>query len=167
MAQAELSKATGVYTGTSRAYIFGLEGASGFDSASSFMQVVNKPNAKPVITFRMSYFNMGDNSDQNGITFGGQSIPVEDFAKAYNDGAAAFAQAFKPVGPIGSQTLKPEVGISTDGGRFSISISAGTGHIGFSAREGTVGQDQGARFGSINFEGVYGGEAEGFTQPNL
>lgn len=165
VAQAEVDKATGIYTGSSRAYVFGLEGQ--FDGFSSFMQVVNKPNDKPVITFRMTYFNSGENKDKNGISFGGSQIPVEEFAKQFNAGAEAFSQAAKPVGPIGAQTLKPEVGVSTDGGRFSISISAATGNIGFAAREGTIGQNQGARFGSINFEGQYGGDAVSFEQPNL
>ncbi len=157
VAQGEISKTTGVYTGSSRAYVLGLEGASGFDSFSSFMQVVNKPNEKPTITFRMSYFNMGENPDKTGVTFGGQSIPVDTFAKQFNEGAKAFSAAAKPVGPIGAQTLEPQVGVSTDGGRYSISISAATGHLGFATREGTLGEDQGARFGSITFEGVYGG----------
>jgi len=58
-AEAVVDKATGVYTGTSRAYVFGLEGASGFDSASSFMQITNRPNQDATITYRMSYFNSG------------------------------------------------------------------------------------------------------------
>ncbi|MGQ0843224.1 MAG: hypothetical protein ACT4QF_03720 [Sporichthyaceae bacterium] len=155
-AQAEVDKTTGVYTGTSRAYVFGLEGASGFDSASSFMQVVNKPNAKPTITYRMSYFNSGDNKTKSGITFGGSDIPVEDFAKAFNDGAKAFSDAAAPVGPFGAGTLTPEVGVSTDGGRYSITISAGHGVTGLTAREGTAGGRQGMRIGSVTFTGVYG-----------
>ncbi len=155
-AQAEVDKATGVYTGSSRAYVVGLEGASGFDSMSSFMQVVNKPNEKPVITYRMSYFNSGANTDKNGFTFGGQNIPADQFASAFNNGAKSFGEAVKAVGPIGAQTLAPQVGVSTDGGRYSISISAATGNLGFAVREGGLGQNQGARFGSITFEGVYG-----------
>jgi hypothetical protein len=61
-----------------------------------------------------------------------------------------------PVGPAGLATLQPEVGVSTDGDRFSITISAGHGHIGFAARDGGLGQDQGARIGSVTFSGVYG-----------
>ncbi|MGQ0468110.1 MAG: hypothetical protein ACT4QG_22680 [Sporichthyaceae bacterium] len=155
-ALAEVDKATGVYTGTSRAYVFGLEGASGFDSASSFMQVVNKPNQKPTITYRMTYFNSGDNKNKSGFTFGGSDIPVEDFAKAFNDGAKAFGEAAKPIGPIGAGTLTPEVGVTTDGNRYSITISAGHGNLGFAAREGTVGGNQGMRIGSVTFSGVYG-----------
>jgi hypothetical protein len=154
--QAEVDKKTGVYTGTSRAYVLGLEGASGFDSASSFMQVVNKPDAKPTITYRMSYFNSGQNTNKNGITFGGQNIPVEDFAKQFNEGAKALSQAAAPVGPMGAGTLSPEVGVSTDGGRYSISISAGHGNVGLTARDGTAGMYQGARIGSVTFQGIYG-----------
>ncbi len=155
-AQAEVDKTTGIYTGSSRAYVLGLEGASGFDSASSFMQVVNKPNAEPTLTYRMSYFNSGKNDKKNGITFGGQDIPVDQFAKAFNDGAKQFAAAAKAIGPAGAGTLTPEVGVSTDGGRKSITISAGHGNLGFAAREGTIGGNQGMRIGSVTFQGVYG-----------
>ena len=62
----------------------------------------------------------------------------------------------RAIGPIGSSTLQPQVGVSTDGGRYSISISAGQGNIGFAVREGGLGQNQGTRFGSVTFEGVYG-----------
>jgi hypothetical protein len=154
--QAEVDKKTGVYTGSSRSYVLGLEGASGFDSASSFMQVVQKPDSKPVITYRMSYFNSGNNEKTSGITFGGQNIPVEDFAKQFNEGAEAFGSAMKAVGPVGAGTLKPEVGVSTDGGRYSITISAGHGNFGLAAREGTLGMNQGMRIGSVTFQGVYG-----------
>jgi hypothetical protein len=165
VAKASVDKATGVYTGTSRAYVYGLEGQ--FDGMSSFMQVVNKPNEKPIITYRMTYFNSGENKDKNGISFGGSQVPVEAFADNFNKGAEAFTAAAKPVGPNGAQTLKPQVGLSTDGGRFSISISSAVGWTGAAAREGTAGQEQGARFGSVTFEGIYGGEAGSYTQPNL
>jgi hypothetical protein len=73
-AQAEVDKATGTYTGTSRSYVLGLQGASGFDSASSFMQVTNTPDHDATITYRMSYFNSDDlnKTGNNGISFGGQ-----------------------------------------------------------------------------------------------
>ncbi|MGQ0844288.1 MAG: hypothetical protein ACT4QF_09135 [Sporichthyaceae bacterium] len=154
--QAIVDKETGIYSGTSRAYMFGVSGAQGFDSASSFMQVVNRPNAKPTITYRMSYFNSGENPDESGITFGGQEIPVDDFAKQFNDQAQTAGAAAKPVGPAGAGTLTPEVGVSTDGGRYSITISAGHGNFGFAAREGTIGENQGMRVAAITFQGVYG-----------
>lgn len=154
--EAQVDKATGVYTGTSRAYIMGMEGASGFDSSSSFMQVVNKPNEPATITYRMSYFNSGDNKSKSGITFGGSDIPVAQFADQFNDQAKSGGAAFAPVGPAGIGTLTPEVGVSTDGGRYSITISAGHGNLGFAARSGTIGGNQGMRFGSITFQGVYG-----------
>ncbi|HEY2834803.1 MAG TPA: hypothetical protein VGJ14_20475 [Sporichthyaceae bacterium] len=155
-AEASLDKVTGVYVGTSRAYFFGLEGASGFDSGSSFMQITNHPNSDATITYRMSYFNSGDNNSKNGITFGGTDVPVEDFAKQFNDQAQSGSTAMAPVGPAGAATLAPEVGVSTDGDRYSITISAGHGHLGFAARDGGLGQDQGARIGSVTFSGVYG-----------
>lgn len=154
--QAEVSKETGFYTGTSRAYVLGLEGATGFDSASSFMQVTQKPDQKPVITYRMSYFNAGDNREKNGVTFGGQNVPVEDLAKQFNEGAKALGQAAAPIGPLGAGTLTPEVGVAANSGRYSITVSAGHGNFGLTARDGTVGMNQGMRIGSVTFTGVYG-----------
>jgi hypothetical protein len=151
-----LDKSTGVYTGTSRAYFLGMEGATGFDSGSSFMQITNAPNEPAKITYRMSYFNSGENKDKSGISFGGQDIPVSQFADAFNSGAKSFASAASAVGPAGAGTLTPEVGTSTDGDRYSITISAGHGNLGFAARNGTVGQNQGMRIGSITFQGLYG-----------
>jgi hypothetical protein len=155
--QAAVDRATGVYTGTSRSFMVGLSGASGFDSASSFMQVTNKPNAKPTITYRMNYFNSdAKNTNNNGANFGGTDIPVEDFAKQFNEQAKTFGEAAGPVGPAGAGTLKPEVGVSTDGGRYSITISSGHGNLGFAAREGTIGGNQGLRVAAVTFQGVYG-----------
>jgi hypothetical protein len=156
--QAVLDKTTGVYTATSRSYVFGIEAATGFDSASSFMQITNRPNTDATITYRMSYFNSGDlqKSGTNGVTFGGTDIPVQEFADQFNSNARTFATSVSAVGPAGAGTLQPEVGVSTDGGRYSITVSAGHGHLGFNARQGGPGEDQGARFGSITFQGVYG-----------
>jgi len=81
---------------------------------------------------------------------------VKQFADQFNQNAKTFADAFKPIGPAGAATLAPEVGVSTDGNRYSITISAGHGHFGLDARQGGIGQDQGARFGSVTFQGVYG-----------
>jgi hypothetical protein len=145
-----------VYTGTSRAYILGLAGASGFDSASSFMQITNPSDGPAKISYRMSYFNSGDNTGKNGITFGGTDIPVQQFAEAFNNGAKSFEAAISAVGPFGARTLAPSVGVSTDGDRYSINIAAFAGHLGLVARKGTIGQFAEARYGSITFQGVYG-----------
>jgi hypothetical protein len=153
---AGLDKTTGEYVGTSRAYFLGLEGANGFDSGSSFMQITNSNGSDAKISYRMSYFNSGDNTGKNGITFGGTDIPVQQFADAFNSGAKSFSQGASAVGPAGAATLEPEVGTSTDGGRYSITISAGHGNLGFAARQGTLGENQGMRIGSITFQGVYG-----------
>jgi hypothetical protein len=120
------------------------------------MQIVNKPNQPATITYRMSYFNSGDNKDKSGITFGGTEIPVKQFADAFNSGAKTFGSAGSAVGPMGAATLEPEVGVSTDGGRYSITVSAGHGNLGFAARSGGLGQNQEMRLGSVTFQGVYG-----------
>jgi hypothetical protein len=154
--EAALDKTTGVYTGTSRSYFFGLQGATGFDSGSSFMQITNSPDKDATITYRMSYFNSGDNNGKNGITFGGTDVPVQSFADQFNDQAKTGSAFMAPVGPAGLATLQPEVGVSTDGNRYSITISSGHGHLGFAVRQGGLGEDQGMRLGSITFQGVYG-----------
>jgi hypothetical protein len=154
--EASIDKATGTYVGTSRAYFLGLEGAHGFDSGSSFMQITNRANKDATITYRMSYFNSGDNTAKSGITFGGTDVPVASFADQFNDQSKTGAAFLAPVGPAGLYTLKPEVGVSTDGDRYSITISAGYGHLGFAVRDGGLGQDQGMRIGSVTFQCVYG-----------
>jgi hypothetical protein len=155
--EAQVDTITGVYTGTSRAYLFGLTGGSlGFDSGSSFMQVVNKPHEAPTITYRMSYFNSGDSTGKNGITFGGSAIPIQQFADTFNTEASSAAAALTPVGPIGIATLTPEVGVSTGSGSYGITISIGHGNLGLALRDGTIGGNQGIRFGSVSFEGFYG-----------
>jgi hypothetical protein len=155
--EAQVDTITGVYTGTSRAYLLGLTGgALGFDSGSSFMQVVNKPHEAPTITYRMSYFNSGDSTGKNGITFGGSAIPIQQFADTFNTEARSAAAALAPVGPIGIATLTPEVGVSTSSGSYGITISIGHGNLGLALRDGTIGGNQGIRFGSISFEGFYG-----------
>jgi len=157
-AQAAVDKATGVYTATSRSYVVGIEGAAGFDSASSFMQITNRPDKDATVTYRMSYFNSGDlnKPGKNGITFGGTDIPVEQFADQFNSNAKTFGSAIAAVGPAGAATLQPEVGVSTDGNRYSITISAGHGNLGLAARAGGLGENQGMRLGAITFQGVYG-----------
>jgi hypothetical protein len=154
--EAGLDKSTGIYTSTSRAYIEGLEGVNGFDSASTLMQITNAPNEDAKISYRMSYFNSGDNTGKNGVTFGGSDIPAQQFADTFNDQAKTFGDSVNAAGPAGAATLKPEVGTSTDGDRFSITISVGHGNIGFAARKGTLGQNQGMRLASITFQGLYG-----------
>jgi hypothetical protein len=153
---AGLDKSTGVYTGTSRAYFAGLDGATKYDGGSSFMQVTNANGSDAKISYRMSYFNSGDKTGTNGISFGGQDIPAQQFADAFNSGAKSFGAAASAIGPMGAATLEPEVGTSTDGGRYSITISAGHGNLGFAARSGTVGQNQEMRIGSVTWQGVYG-----------
>ncbi len=155
--QAVVDKESGVYTGTSRAYMLGVSGeVAGFDSAATFMQVTNKPNEKPTITYRMMYFNSGQDPKKDGVSFGGENVPVDQFADQFNDQAKGVGGAAKPVGPVGAGTLTPEVGVSTDGGRYSITISAGHGNFGFAARDGNIGGNQGMRVASITFQGVYG-----------
>jgi hypothetical protein len=160
--QAQVDKSTGTCTVTARAYFLGLEGAKGFDSGSSFMQIVRKADRSATISYRMSYFNSGDNTGRNGITFGGADIPVQQLADAFNAAAAQFAPALAAAGPAGVATLIPEVGV-TPGDRYSITISAGHANLGLAAPPwwhdprlppptGALGRNQGIRIGSITFQ---------------
>jgi hypothetical protein len=164
--QAQVDKGTGTYTATSRAYFLGLEGAKGFDSGSSFMQIVNNPDQPATISYRMSYFNSGDNTGRNGITFGGADIPVQQFADAFNAAAEQIAPALSAAGPAGAATLIPEVGVAPGDRRYSITISAGHANLGpIAARwwpdsrtpppTSTLGRNHGIRIGSITFQGRY------------
>jgi hypothetical protein len=154
ISQAAVDKRTGIYTGTSRAYVLGMAGASGFDSASSLMQVTQQSGKEARITYRMSYFNSGD-STESGITFGGQDIPLSQFADQFNSQAKTLGQAGSAVGPNGVGTLTPEVGVTSEGGRYSITISAGHGNFGLTSRDGTVGGNQGMRVGAVTFSGAF------------
>ena len=156
-----VDKDTGVYVGTSRAYMQGITGAGNINAITSFMQVKNKPNVEPAITYRMSFFESdagasASSLSQNGFTLSGTDVPVSQFVNQFNDQAKSGAAALAALGPAGLQLLAPTVGTSTDGDRYAITAPTVAGHFGLAARQGTVGQDQGIRFGSVTFSGVYG-----------
>jgi hypothetical protein len=159
---AEVNKSTGEYTGTSRAYVQDLEINGHLASITSLMQVRQLPDKKPVITYRISFLDQGTDDKNNvglsqkGFTVAGTDIPADDLVKQFNEQVKKGAGALATIGPLGLSLLAPTVGQSTDGGRFAITAPVIAGNAGAKLRDGTIGQEQGVRFGSVTFEGVYG-----------
>jgi hypothetical protein len=159
---AEVNKSTGEYTGTSRSYIQDVEVGGHLASITSLMQVRQSPDKKPTITYRISFLDQGTDDKNNvglsqkGFTLAGKDIPADQYVKQFNDQVKSGAKAFETLGPLGLTLLAPTVGQSTDGGRFAITAPVIAGNAGAHLRDGTIGQEQGVRFASVTFEGVYG-----------
>jgi hypothetical protein len=158
---AEVNKVTGLYTGISRSYIQDLEIAGKLVTITSLMQVKQGPTSKPVITYRLSFIDGGEDGknyglNQNGFTVAGTNVPADQLVEQFNSQVAQGAGAIAALGPYGLSLLAPHVGKSTDGGRYSITAPVIQGKAGLKVREGTVGQEQGLRFGSVTFQGAYG-----------
>jgi hypothetical protein len=158
---AEVNKATGLYTGTSRAYIQDLDIGGALVTITSLMQVKQAPGAQPVITYRLWLLDGGAEGtnyglNQNGFTVAGTDVPADQLVEQFNDQIAQGARAIAALGPYGLTLLAPHVGKSTDGDRYSITAPVIQGNAGLKLRDGTIGQEQGLRFGSVTFQGVYG-----------
>jgi hypothetical protein len=160
-AAAEVNKKTGLYTGIARAYIQDLEIDGRLVTISSLMQVKQKSNRKPFVTYRLSFVQGAANGNnyglnQNGFTMAGTNVPADQVVKQFNQQVKQSAEALAALGPLGLSLLALHVGTSTDGGRYAITAPVIQGKAGLKVREGTVGQEQGLRFGSVTFSGVYG-----------
>jgi hypothetical protein len=154
-----LDKSTGVYTGTSRSIIQGLEGAGELDTISSLMQVTNRPNKQPTITYRISFFNSkagGTTLARSGFTVSGTDVPAAQLVEQFNSQSKTVSAALEAIGPLGLELLAPRVGNSTDGNRMEIVAPVIQGTAGSHLRDGTAGQESGLRFGSTAFTGIYG-----------
>ena len=76
--EGQIDKKTGLYIGTSRAFVSGLTTASGYiDSVSSIMQVKDLPGKEPTVTYRIGAFG--------GTLASGLDIPASDLTKQFND----------------------------------------------------------------------------------
>lgn len=160
---AKVDRSTGRYTGTSRAYITGIEGAGPLDTITSLMQVTNEVDEKPVITYRISFYasEMGgaeSGFSQKGFTVSGTNIPADQLVEQFNDQAKAAGAALATIGPMGFSLLAPQVRTSTNGGRYEIVAPVVQAIGGAHLRDGTAGEESGVRFGSTAFTGVYGGQ---------
>jgi hypothetical protein len=158
---AALDKKTGVYQGVSRAYITGIEAAGKLATISSMMQVKQTPTTKPTISYRISFFEgeagqAATGFNQNAFTVSGNDVPVEDLVTQFNDQVKQGSGALAALGPYGFTLLAPQVGKTTDGNYFAITAPVIQGKAGLHLRDGTIGQEQGLRFGSVTFSGVYG-----------
>lgn len=150
----EVNKKTGLYTGTARAFVQGIDGA--YDSMQSLMQVKFPPDTEPAVTFRLSFFNSDPGNSafsDEGFTFFGTEVPASEFVDMFNSQAKAFAEMGAAVGPAGLQILSPEVGVNQDSGRYEITAPSATGNLGSAARQDDVGENFGLRFTSITFTG--------------
>ncbi|MGQ0624195.1 MAG: hypothetical protein ACT4PP_06000 [Sporichthyaceae bacterium] len=151
----EVNTKTGLFTGTARAFIQGIDGA--YDSMQSLMQIKFPVNAaQPTVTFRLSFFNSDPGNStfsDEGFTFFGNDVPASEFVDMFNQQAKSFAEMGSMVGPAGLQILSPEVGVNQDSGRYEITAPSATGNFGLAAREGDVGGNFGGRFTSITFTG--------------
>jgi hypothetical protein len=161
---AEVDKKTGLYTGTSRAYLTGIEAAGNLATITSLMQVKQAPHAKPTISYRISFFEgeAGQSVtgfNQNAFTVSGNDVPVEDLVTQFNEQVKGGSAAASALGPMGFTLLAPTVGKTTDGNRFSITAPVIQGNAGLHLRDGTIGENQGLRFGAVTFSGVYGDDA--------
>lgn len=159
----EVSKATGVYTATSRAVVGGIMGAGTLDTISSLMQVTSKPNAEPTVTYRLSFIDSHSvtSVNQNGFTISGTNIPAGDLIEQFNGQAKTVATALAAIGPLGFTLLAPEVGVADvpeEGlvGLPYITAPAIQAQGGAHLRDGTPGQQENARFGSVTFTGING-----------
>lgn len=158
---AQVDKKTGMYTGTSRAYISGIEAAGNLATITTLMQVKQAANAKPTVSYRISFFE-GEPAqsaygfNQNTFTVSGTDVPVDELVDQFNQQAAQGGQALSVLGVYGFTMLAPTVGKTTDGDRTSISAPVIEGKAGLALRDGTIGQEQGLRFGAVTFSGIYG-----------
>jgi hypothetical protein len=160
---AEVDRATGRYTATSRSYVTGLQGAGALDTFTSLMQVTNQPNRKPTITYRISFFNAATSKDDNragfdqeAITIAGQNVPADELVKQFNEQVAGVSAALAAVGPLGVSLLAPQTRTSTNGDQYEIVAPVLQVIGGAAARKGDIGEEVGLRLGSTAFTGLYG-----------
>ncbi|HUR04934.1 MAG TPA: hypothetical protein VM347_20495 [Nonomuraea sp.] len=152
--QSAIDPATGIYTSTGRAYVTGIDAA--FDTITSLMQVTHVPNEEPKVTYRMAFFDSDAGKStfaSDGVEFFGSAVPASEYVDQFNSQAAAFSQQGAALGPAGLQILSPQVYPDQDNGRMTITAPAAAGNFGLASRSGTIGENFGARFAEITWNG--------------
>jgi hypothetical protein len=147
-----INRATGEYTGVSRAYVLGL-GPAGMDFVHSWVSIKHMPKAKPVISYRIGV---------NGTpSASGTNIPYGDLTKAFNEAMQANHEATAAVGPTGNllALIGPTESESENGGRYIINFPFFEAQQGLEARKGGIGHNQRLRLVNIDYEGLYEGGA--------
>lgn len=144
---ARIDKATGRFTGISRAFVAGLTTPSGtLDLVSSVLRVDALPGREPTVGYRIS--------TTDGTLAAGVDVPLGDLPRQFNDAVRADSAAVAALGPLGLTLLGPTVSTSASGAPVLhtpfLEVSGG-----LEARRATVGQDTRLRLVSAAFEGGY------------
>jgi hypothetical protein len=149
---AGIDRKTGLYTGTSRAYVAGL-GPAGQDVIHSWAQVKHMPKQKPVISYRIGV---------NGTpAASGTNIPYGELTKSFNEAMKQNHGATAAIGPTGNllALMGPTESESENGGRYIINFPFFEVQQGLEARKGGIGHNQRVRLVTIDYEGLYEGGA--------
>jgi hypothetical protein len=150
---AALDKKTGVYTATSRAFIAGLETASGtLDLISSYMQVKHLPGKAPTVSYKIGI--------TGGTLASGVDVPYQDLTKQFNDAVNANGEVASSLASYGLTLMGPTASRSETGSEFAryvlnapfFEVMAAT-----PLREGTAGERTYLRLVNIDYEGLYQG----------
>jgi hypothetical protein len=148
-----LDKKTGIYTGTSRAFIAGLQTASGtLDLISSYMQVKHLPGQAPTVSYKIGV--------TGGTLAAGANVPYQDLTKQFNDAVNANGEVVSSLASYGLTLMGPTASKSETGSEFAryvlnapfLEVMAAT-----PLREGTAGERTYARLVNIDYEGLYQG----------
>jgi len=143
-----IDKVTGVYTGTSRAFVAGLETGSGtLDFVSSVTKITHLPGKEPTVTYAIGL--------AGGTLVSGANIPASDLTKQFNDAVKTGAGALAALGPLGVTLMGPTITESENGHRPIINMPFFDLSVGIDARKGTVGENQHVRLVNIDYEGQY------------
>ena len=107
-----LDKKTGVYTGTSRAFVAGLETGSGtIDLISSIMQVKQLPGQAPTVSYRIGV--------NGGTLASGADVPYQDLTEQFNDAVNGNSKAAASLATCGLILMGPTASRSETGGGFA------------------------------------------------
>jgi hypothetical protein len=143
-----IDKKTGEYIGTGRAFVLGLQTASGtVDSLTSVMQIKALPGREPTVSYRIAA--------TGGTLASGMDVPASDLTKQFNESMKANAEALKAIGPLGLTLLGPTTSFSENGHRPIINAPFFQATAGLEARKGTAGENDHLRLLNVDFEGQY------------
>lgn len=143
----QLDKKTGVYTGTSRAFVAGLETAGGtLDLVSSVMRVQQLPGQEARITYRIG--------TSGGTLASGLDVPAGNLTAQFNEAVRANAGALAALGPFGLTLVAPVVTEPGNSGRPVVNAPFLDLTLGLDARRGSVGHNNHLRLVNIDFDGI-------------
>ncbi len=149
---ARVSRATGEYVGTARAFVSGLQGTSGIvDLVSSVMTVRHVPGREPRISYRIG---VTSGPVGQGPLASGVDVPVGELPAQFNQSVRNNAAAVEALGPVGLTLLGPTVTAGRDG-RLVVHAPFFELSAGLAARQNRIGQNSHTRLVTIAFEGQY------------